>query len=83
VSFKINNQETATNNLSVTLTLDSENSSEMYVTQSSDCATGGQWEDFASSKSWTLFNANASNTIYIKNKKLKRAFILCSVNYNS
>jgi hypothetical protein len=55
------------NSISVSLTLGaSETPADMYITQASDCTSGGSWEAFAASKAWTLANSNASNTVRAK-----------------
>lgn len=67
ISLLINGGVTGTTSTASTLTLTSDNSpTEMYVTQDSSCSSGGSWEAFATSKSWTLQNTNANNVVYFK-----------------
>jgi alpha-tubulin suppressor-like RCC1 family protein len=68
-TITINNGDVATTSLSANLTLtSSDGGGQMYVTNTSGCASGGAWESFATSKSWTLPTANATNTVYVKFK---------------
>jgi hypothetical protein len=57
-----------TNVSSVGLTLSSANyHSQMYITNTAGCASGGVWEAFATSKAaWTLGQSNAVATVYVK-----------------
>ncbi|WP_413586783.1 hypothetical protein [Bdellovibrio sp. HCB274] len=65
-SFTINSGAAYTSSLSVTLDIDVTAATEMYVTDSALCLTGGSWETYAASKSRTLATANAVNTVYFK-----------------
>ncbi|QLY26452.1 hypothetical protein [Bdellovibrio sp. KM01] len=68
-SVVINGGASTTTSLSTTLTLTSSDSGgEMYVTNTAGCASGGAWEAFATSKSWSLATADATNTVYSKFK---------------
>ncbi|MEK2690355.1 RCC1 domain-containing protein [Bdellovibrio sp. GT3] len=70
-TISINNGNVGTTSLSANLTLTtSDSGGEMYVTNTSGCASGGVWETFAGSKSWTLPTANATNTVYTKFRDL-------------
>lgn len=51
----------------VALTLAATGASEMYITNTSGCASGGAWEAYSTSKaSWTLGQTNATATVYVK-----------------
>ncbi|MFK7874034.1 MAG: hypothetical protein AB8C84_12855, partial [Oligoflexales bacterium] len=51
------------------LTLSAADASEMYITNTSGCGSGGTWEAYATSKSnWTLAQTNAVATVYVKYK---------------
>lgn len=50
-----------------TLFLSATDASEMYITNSSACATGGVWETYATVKSnWSLAQSNSTATVYAK-----------------
>lgn len=57
-----------TTNTSVTLTLAATDATQMYITNTSGCASDGSWETYATSKSWTLGTANDTNNVYVKFK---------------
>ncbi|UXR63830.1 RTX toxin [Bdellovibrio bacteriovorus] len=65
-SFVINNNDVYTNSLSATLSSSTTDGVQMYATNTALCLSGGAWETFATSKSWTLPTANNTNTIYFK-----------------
>jgi hypothetical protein len=53
----------------VPLTLAATGASQMYITNTAGCGSGGAYETYATSKaSWTLATANATNTVYVKFK---------------
>lgn len=65
----INNGAEATNKLEVGLILESDSATEMYITNTSDCRTDGQWETYAKRKTWKLATANKSDVVYAKFRK--------------
>lgn len=65
-SIFINNDEDYTNTSSVMLTIENNSANEMYVTNSKDCASGGQWEPYAPSKAWSLSESNVRTKAYVK-----------------
>lgn len=65
-TVSIDSDAAATASLNSTLTLSATDATEMYVTNTAGCASGGTWESYATSKSWTLATANAINTVYVK-----------------
>lgn len=65
-SFLIQGGASYSKNFNVTLSLASLGATKMYVTNSPTCSSGGVWESFASSRSWTLPYANSLNTVYVK-----------------
>lgn len=66
-TMAINNGDAYTNNLAATLNLSmAGGATEMYITNNALCLTGGTWEPFAVTKSWTLPTANDNNWIYYK-----------------
>ncbi|UYL07458.1 hypothetical protein B9G69_010420 [Bdellovibrio sp. SKB1291214] len=68
-TVSINGGAASTTNLTTTLTLtSSDTGGQMYVTNTSGCTSGGAWETFAASKSWSLATADATNTVYSKFK---------------
>ena len=65
-SLSINSGAAYTNSTTVTLTPASTDAADMYITNTSGCGSGGSWESFASSKTWTLGQTNATATVYAK-----------------
>ena len=56
-----------TNLSSVSLGLGAVEATEMYITNTAGCGSGGAWEIYSSSKlSWPLAQSNATATIYVK-----------------
>ncbi|MFK7873873.1 MAG: hypothetical protein AB8C84_12035 [Oligoflexales bacterium] len=52
---------------SVNLSLSADNADEMYITNISNCDSGGVWETYATTKAnWSLGQLNAATTVYIK-----------------
>ncbi|WP_374028871.1 hypothetical protein [Bdellovibrio bacteriovorus] len=67
VSMAINNGDAYTNNLAATLALSmTGGATEVYITNNALCLSGGTWEPFATSKSWTLPTANGTNWVSYK-----------------
>lgn len=70
-SISINSGASYTNSTSATLTLaatDANSGIQMYVTNTSGCGSGGSYEAFNASKSWTLGQTNGTATVYVKFK---------------
>jgi hypothetical protein len=65
-SIYINGDEVYTNSSAVNLTIENNSAGEMYVTNTKDCSAGGQWEPYATSKAWTLAEANIRTKAYVK-----------------
>jgi hypothetical protein len=65
-TISINGGSSYTNSLSATLALSATGATEMYITQTAGCSSGGSWNTYATSSPWTLLNANALNTVYAK-----------------
>lgn len=65
-TLAINASATHTNLVNVLLSISSSSATEMYISAISGCASGGNWEAFNASKSYTLPNANATNHVYLK-----------------
>lgn len=65
-SISINSGNSSTNSQSVSLDLAATDASEMYISNTAGCSTGGDWEDFNSSKTWTLGQTNSTATVYVK-----------------
>jgi len=64
-SIIINNGDAQTNSRQVTLTLLAENAVQMAISNSADF-TGIGWEDYATSKIWTLTEGDGEKTVYVK-----------------
>lgn len=69
-TIAINNGAASTTSTSVTLTLNSAAASEMYITNTSGCVSGGAFEAYSTSKNWTLGQASGTATVYVKFKDL-------------
>ncbi|MEI6834470.1 MAG: Ig-like domain-containing protein, partial [bacterium] len=69
-SVVININDSYTNTTAATLTLGAVDASEMYVTNADGCTSGGTWEPYDTSKSWTLAQTNATATVYAKFRDL-------------
>ena len=67
-SISINAGAAYTNSSSVTLTLDGDDATQMYVTNTAGCESGGTWEAYSTTKSWTLGQTNATATVYVRFK---------------
>ena len=67
-SVSINSGADQTNSLSVTLTLEGDDATQMFITNTSGCSSGGSYEAFAATKAWTLGTSNGTATVYVKFK---------------
>jgi len=67
-SISINSATAYTNSSSVTLTLGATGASEMCITNTAgcSCANPSDWENYSTSKAWTLGQTNATATVYVK-----------------
>lgn len=65
-SMIINSNNPYTQLTTVTLTLNSTDASEMYITDTAGCESGGHWETFSTTKSWTLSQTNTTVSVYAK-----------------
>ena len=65
-SILINSDGSITSSLFVSLTLSAQTSFEMYITNTADCTSGGEWESYSTSKSWTLSQNNSTATVSAK-----------------
>ena len=58
---------THTNDGTPNLTLSAVGASEMYISNTAGCSSGGSWTSYATSSSgWTLGQSNATATVYVK-----------------
>jgi len=67
-AISINGGDAQTNSLNVTLTLTADGASQMFVTNTAGCNSGGSYESFTTSKNWTLGTSNGTATVYVKFK---------------
>ena len=67
-SVSINSGADQTNSLSVTLTLEGDDATQMFITNTAGCSSGGSYEAFAATKAWTLGTSNGTATVYVKFK---------------
>ncbi len=65
-SININYGSNFSSKLEVILTLNSNDATEMYITNEVDCTHGGEWEPFQNSKNWTLSNQSSLNKVFVK-----------------
>ncbi len=65
-ALSINSGSSYTTSPSVTLSLTATGATEVYVTGASGCTSEGVWENFSTSKSWTLSALNAVSRVYAK-----------------
>jgi hypothetical protein len=66
LSLKINSGANYTNSADVSLQLSASGAAEMYVTNQPGCTSGGQWEPYAESWTWTLASQNTLTRVYAK-----------------
>jgi ligand-binding sensor domain-containing protein len=69
-SVKINNDVSHVFSESVDLSLESTGANEMFITNSSDCMSGGFWEPFSKTKNWKLDQINSVAFVYVKFKDI-------------
>jgi len=62
----INSDATYSDVVASTLTLSAGDASEMYVSNTAGCATGGAWEAYGTTKAWILGQENGTATVYAK-----------------
>jgi alpha-tubulin suppressor-like RCC1 family protein len=62
----INNSNVSTNQMDVSLALSALGAQFMYVTNVAGCNSGGSWELYNESKTWTLNTADTDNSVYVK-----------------
>ena len=67
-SILINAGAPAAKSSAVTLTLAATGATQMYITNTPGCTSGGTYQAFAKSKSWTLAQSNSAATVYVKFK---------------
>lgn len=66
-SISINSGDTYVSSTSVTLTLSATNASWMMISNYADFS-GGSWEAYSTTKSWTLASSDGTKTVYFKAK---------------
>ncbi|MBF0316007.1 MAG: hypothetical protein HQK52_21485 [Oligoflexia bacterium] len=68
-TLHINNNDAYTNHPEVMLSLfASDGATEMYITNVSDCSSGGVWEPYATSRAWSLAVNGGRTGVYAKFK---------------
>ena len=65
-SIDINSGAAYIASTSSSLSLSAGDATDMYITNTAGCASGGAWEAYASSKSWTIAQTNSTATVYVK-----------------
>ena len=64
-SFSIANDASYTNSSIVNLTMAVNGATQMYITNTPGCPSGGSWEPLTETKSWAMSQINAAATVYI------------------
>lgn len=65
--IQINSNATYTQTETVSLTLGATGATEMYITNTTGCSSGGTWEAYSTSKTgWILAQTNSAATVYVK-----------------
>ncbi|MEI6834771.1 MAG: Ig-like domain-containing protein, partial [bacterium] len=67
-SVVINNGTNYTATATVDLAFSAADASQLYLTNLPGCNTGGNWETFVTSKTWTLGQTNSTAGVYVKYK---------------
>ena len=67
-NISINSAAAYTTSTAATATVAATGATHMYITNTAGCASGGTYETYATTKSWTLGQTNATATVYIKFK---------------
>jgi Domain of unknown function (DUF4842)/Bacterial Ig-like domain len=62
----INQGATWTTTTAVSLGISSPNANQMYITNDSTCTTGGTWQPYATSSTWTIGQTNEQAAVYAK-----------------
>ena len=70
LSISINSGAIGTNTTAVSLGLAATDATEMYITNTLGCGSGGAWESFSSTKAWTLTKTNSASPVYVKYKDI-------------
>ncbi|NBR25522.1 MAG: hypothetical protein EBU08_17445, partial [Micrococcales bacterium] len=65
-TISINSDAVTTSSTSVTIALSANKASQMYVTDTTGCASGGTIEAYATTRAWTLSSGDGTKTVYIK-----------------
>ena len=65
-SLLVNSGATSTASASLTLSFAATNASEMYISTSSTCSSGGTWEPFSTSKNYVLVASDGTQTLSVK-----------------
>ncbi|MFK7872521.1 MAG: hypothetical protein AB8C84_05035 [Oligoflexales bacterium] len=68
-SITISSGSSYTTSSAITLSLNAGSASDMYITNTSGCSSGGSWESYATAKaSWSLSQTNSTASVYAKFK---------------
>lgn len=65
-SIRFTTNATQTHSSALSLSLDSTNATQMYITNTANCASDGVWESFAALKSWAIPATSGSQSVYAK-----------------
>lgn len=76
-SISINNDATYAVSDKVAVQISIDNAEEMYVTNSPDCSTGGEWQPVASEIPWELGEKNISTNVYAKFRSIYKTETDC------
>ena len=76
-SITVNNDATYTASDKVAVQITVDNAEEMYITNSPDCSTGGEWQPLASEIPWQLGEKNISANVYAKFRSIYKTETAC------
>ncbi len=78
-SVSISGGAGTTTETSVTVNLAATDAAFMYITNTAGCATGGTWESYAATKSWTLLGGvgGSTQTVYVQFKDTSGNHSVC------
>lgn len=67
----INDGASFTNSTDVTLRLEHNSATQMYITDTPECTNGGEWEAYSQTKLWKLQANNDSGSVFVKYREEK------------
>ncbi len=65
-SIRFTTNATQTHSSALSLSLDSTDATQMYITNTANCASDGTWESFSALKSWAIPTTSGGQSVYAK-----------------